>query len=310
MSANYPGELWTGAEETMPERAIGFVETRGYTGLAQATDAMVKSGRVDFFREEHIGGGFVSTMVCGEVAAVRSAVTAGAAVAGEFSTLVATNTIPSLHSNVWTILEGGKGDWGAIATGHAFGVIEAHGFTAMVEAADAACKAGEVAFVGYVLPGGGFAAAVFRGEVAAVRSATDAGTEAGRRVGKVVGVHVIPSPHLRIQAVFPMGAEISPEEVPPIPGRALGVVETRGFTGIVEALDRAVKAATVEAVGWQKVGSALLSVNFRGDVGAVRSSLAAAEEGAKAVGELVSTLFIPGPDRAVDEIIPPPRKKK
>jgi microcompartment protein CcmL/EutN len=292
------------------EIAVGFVETRGYTGLAQATDAMVKAAAVEFFREEHIGGGFVTTMVRGEVAAVRSSVTAGAAVARDYSELVAESVISGLNENVMLFLEGHRPPPIPRTPVAALGVIETQGFAAMVNAADAACDAADVIFSDVIQPGGGYSVAIFRGDVAAVRSAVEAGVEQASRVTKVIGKDIIPSPHDRIQALFPLGSAISLEEEAIPTGRALGLIETRGFTGLVEAADRAVKAATVDAVSWHKVGTAMVSFIIRGDVGAIRAAVAAGEAGAREVGNLVSTLILPGPDPAVEGVVPPPPKKK
>jgi microcompartment protein CcmL/EutN len=87
----------------------------------------------------------------------------------------------------------------------ALGMIETKGFTAMVEAADAMVKAARVELVGYERIGGGYVTAIVRGDVAAVKAATDAGARAAERVGELVSVHVIPRPHVNIDDVLPLG---------------------------------------------------------------------------------------------------------
>ncbi|HSI03456.1 MAG: ethanolamine utilization microcompartment protein EutM [Myxococcota bacterium] len=87
----------------------------------------------------------------------------------------------------------------------ALGMIETKGFTAMVEAADAMVKAARVELVGYERIGGGYVTAIVRGDVAAVKAATDAGARAAERVGEMVSVHVIPRPHVNIDDVLPLG---------------------------------------------------------------------------------------------------------
>lgn len=87
----------------------------------------------------------------------------------------------------------------------ALGMIETKGFVAMVEAADAMVKAAKVELVGFEKIGGGFVTAIVRGDVAAVKAATDAGARAAQRVGEMVSVHVIPRPHENIDAVLPLG---------------------------------------------------------------------------------------------------------
>lgn len=87
----------------------------------------------------------------------------------------------------------------------ALGMIETRGFVAMVEAADAMVKAARVELVSYEKIGGGFVTAVVRGDVAAVKAATEAGQRAAERVGELVSVHVIPRPHANIDTALPLG---------------------------------------------------------------------------------------------------------
>src|SRR5258708_29021610 len=89
----------------------------------------------------------------------------------------------------------------------ALGMIETRGLVGMVEAADARVKAARVELVGYEKIGGGFVTAVVRGEVAAVKAATEAGQRAAERVGELVSVHVIPRPHANIDLVLPLGRQ-------------------------------------------------------------------------------------------------------
>ena len=80
-------------------------------------------------------------------------------------------------------------------TPEALGIIETKGLCALLEAADAALKAANVTMTGYEAVGSGYVTAFFRGDVAAVKAAVDAGSEAAATVGEVVGVQVIPRPH-------------------------------------------------------------------------------------------------------------------
>src|SRR5260370_6990346 len=79
--------------------------------------------------------------------------------------------------------------------GEALGMIEPRGLVAMIEAADAMVKAAQVNLVGWEKIGSGYVTAMVRGDVAAVRAATDAGAAAARRVGECIAVHLIPRPH-------------------------------------------------------------------------------------------------------------------
>ena len=90
----------------------------------------------------------------------------------------------------------------------ALGMIECRGFAAMVEASDAMVKAANVRLVAYEKIGGGYVTAVVRGDVAAVKAATDAGAAAASKIGELVTVHVIPRPHTNVQEVLPVGGVI------------------------------------------------------------------------------------------------------
>ena len=87
----------------------------------------------------------------------------------------------------------------------ALGLLEARSFAAMVEGADAMVKAAKVELVSYEKTGGGYVTAVIRGDVAAVKAATDAGRTAASRVGEVVAVHVIARPHQNVDDNIPLG---------------------------------------------------------------------------------------------------------
>ena len=89
----------------------------------------------------------------------------------------------------------------------ALGLIETRGWVAMVEASDAMVKAARVTLVHYEKIGGGYVTAIVRGDVAAVRAATEAGAAAAAKVGEVVSVHVIPRPHGMLEDVLPIRLE-------------------------------------------------------------------------------------------------------
>ncbi len=86
----------------------------------------------------------------------------------------------------------------------ALGMVECMGLVAMIEAADAMVKAANVKLVGYERIDAGLVTAIVRGEVGAVRAAVDAGAAAGRRVGTVVAVHIIPRPHSEVDEGIPV----------------------------------------------------------------------------------------------------------
>ena len=86
--------------------------------------------------------------------------------------------------------------------------------------------------------------------------------------------------------------------------QALGMVETRGLVAAIEAADAMLKSANVVLVGTEKIGSGLVSVMVRGDVGAVKSAVEAGAANASKLGELVATHVIPRPHNDVEKILP------
>ena len=88
----------------------------------------------------------------------------------------------------------------------ALGLIETKGLVGSIEAADAMVKAASVKLVGKEKVGGGYVTVMVRGDVGAVKAATDAGAAAAERVGELVSVHVIPRPHADLEIILPKGA--------------------------------------------------------------------------------------------------------
>jgi ethanolamine utilization protein EutM len=87
----------------------------------------------------------------------------------------------------------------------ALGLIETKGLIGSVEAADAMVKAANVILIGKEYIGAGYVTVMVRGDVGAVKAATDAGAAAARRVGELVSVHVIPRPHSEVEKILPKG---------------------------------------------------------------------------------------------------------
>lgn len=88
--------------------ALGMIETKGFVGLVEASDAMVKAARVELVGYERIGGGYVTTIVRGDVAAVKAAVEAGSRAAEKVGQLVSVHVIPRPHQNVDAVLPLGR----------------------------------------------------------------------------------------------------------------------------------------------------------------------------------------------------------
>ncbi|WP_429163601.1 BMC domain-containing protein [Desulfitispora alkaliphila] len=86
---------------------------------------------------------------------------------------------------------------------NALGMVETKGLIGSVEAADAMVKAANVQLIGKVIVGGGLVTVMVRGDVGAVKAATDAGAAAAQRVGELISVHVIPRPHSEVEVILP-----------------------------------------------------------------------------------------------------------
>ncbi len=85
---------------------------------------------------------------------------------------------------------------------------------------------------------------------------------------------------------------------------ALGLIETKGLVASIEAADAMVKAANVQMIGQEKIGSGLVTIMVRGDVGAVKASVDAGVAAAENIGEVVSSYVIPRPHAEVERILP------
>jgi microcompartment protein CcmL/EutN len=173
-------------------------------------------------------------------------------------------------------------------------MIETKGLVALFEASDAMLKAANVTFAGWEKVGSGLVTAFVEGDVAAVKAATDAGAAAARRVGELSSVVVIPRPHDELTP-FASQAPANKKAEAELDTSALGLIETKGLVGVVEASDAMCKAAGVRLVRSIEIGGGYVTSVVRGDVGSVRASVDAGAAAARRVGELVSSHIIPRP---------------
>src|SRR5262245_28782104 len=128
----------------------------------------------------------------------------------------------------------------------ALGLLETKGLVALTEGTDAMLKAANVQMSGWDKAGSGMVTTFVRGDVAAVKAAVDAGAESAGRVGQVIAVHVIARPHDELPAMFPKPPAGAKDSKIASPADAIGLVETKGWVGSVEATDAMCKAANVE----------------------------------------------------------------
>jgi len=186
----------------------------------------------------------------------------------------------------------------------ALGMIETKGLVALFEATDAMLKAANVTFTGWATVGAGLVTSFVEGDVAAVKAGTDAGAAAAAHVGEVVSVQVISRPHDELPSFTPPVAKApeSPKaEKKSNNYQALGLIETRGLVGLIEASDAMCKAASVDLVRTIEIGGGYVTSVVRGDVGSVRAAIDAGAAASRLVGELVSAHVIARPHDALLE---------
>jgi microcompartment protein CcmL/EutN len=96
------------AGDVIYREALGLIETRGFVAMVEASDAMVKAAKVTLVHYEKTGGGYVTTIIRGDVAAVKAACDAGSAAASKVGVLVSVHVIPRPHPNLEDVLPIGK----------------------------------------------------------------------------------------------------------------------------------------------------------------------------------------------------------
>ena len=291
--------------EQRSKRALAFIETDGRAGMIAAIDIMPKAARVSFVRKISLGRGIMAVVFEGDVGAARSALKAGEEIVSGICKIIAVNIIPGPHERIPDLIyqKSGKDELlSSAAAPLALGVVESLGFTGMIEAADAGIKAAKVEIPGWLTVGGGMTSVFYRGDVGAVKAAVEAGEGSAKKVTDVTGTLIIPHPHHGTEIIMPIGKPAEAEYFSEIPEEsALGIIETRGFTALIEALDAGQKAAKIIVQGWAKIGRGLVSTIFRGEVANVRIALEAGISGAKRAGGFTAGYFIARPHSAVEK---------
>ena len=178
----------------------------------------------------------------------------------------------------------------------ALGLLETKGLVALTEGTDAMLKAANVQMSGWDKAGSGMVTTFIRGDVAAVKAAIDAGAESAGRVGQVVAVQVIARPHDELTAMYPKPpAAASKDAGSASTSDAIGLIETKGWVGSVEATDAMCKAANVQVIKTVQIGGAYVTTIVRGDVGSVKAAVDAGADAAGKVGELIASHVIARP---------------
>lgn len=186
------------------DQALGMLETVGMVPALEACDKMLKAAEVELISYENVGSTLVTIFIKGDVAAVKSAVKAGAEAAEPIGKLTATKVIPRPIKQVGEIVSiydiDTQCDPELVEPGHgqtaALGIIETFGIVFCIEAADAMCKAADVELVGFENTASGYISALVSGDVGACKTAVEAGLKTLRDMGNdAYSSIVIPRPH-------------------------------------------------------------------------------------------------------------------
>jgi microcompartment protein CcmL/EutN len=205
----------------------------------------------------------------------------------------------------------------AISLADAIGLIEIGSWTASIAAIDAAEKAADIRLIQIELNDMLGASAKIVGDVAAVRAALDAADAMARSLKASVVVSAINRPHAETRKLVPAAEEFNPlieQNVLHVPREttmadanapyAIGLIETQGFTAVIEAVDAACKAANVEIAGREKLGGGYISVIIKGDVAAVKAAIDVAKTRVDGLGKLIAAHVIARPSAAVLSLLP------
>lgn len=190
----------------------------------------------------------------------------------------------------------------------ALGLVETLAIVPVIEAADKMLKAADVELVALEAGGSTLCTVFVKGDVAACRSAVEAGAAAAEAIGTLTGKNVMPRPIKAISAIVnthDIDAALPEDfEMPTGSTRALGMVETFGVLYIMEAADAMCKAADVELVGYENIYDGYVSALVRGDVGACKTAVAAGVKAIEDMGhEVYSHVVIARPHPGLEKII-------
>lgn len=206
---------------------------------------------------------------------------------------------------------------GPASAAGAIGLIEIGSWTASIAAIDAAEKAADIRLIQVELNDMLGASAKIVGEVASVKGALDAAVKMAKTLNASVVTRAINRPQALSQKLWPLVEEFNPlieQNVLHIPRGnamaesnvpyAIGLIETQGFTAVIEAVDAACKAANVDIVGREKLGGGYISVVIKGDVAAVNAAVEVAKSRVDGLGKLIAAHVIARPSAAVLSLLP------
>jgi len=279
-------------------RALGLLETQGVAPLIVGADAVAKSADVELTGWAFIGGALCHLAVRGDVSAVRTAIDAGRRAVEPVGTVYASAVLPRPHAGVDGMLPGRLA--GEPERVGALGVLETTGYAACVAGTDAMVKVADIGLRRFSIGSGGRIVALATGSVDDVRESVEAGRAISEDVGGSVAAHVVSSADEQVLACF--GGTFSAKAE--ASGEAMGLLETRTTVGLVKAMDRMLKTASVTFEGNYKVGYFLTASVIRGDVSSVREALDVGAQEAARYGDVAGVHMIPHPYGALEERLP------
>ena len=204
-----------------------------------------------------------------------------------------------------------------MSAGGALGLVEIGGWSLGMMVLDAMEKSAGVELLQTELNDSPGVCLKVRGPVADVRIAIDTAQEMGRRLEAAVTADMIPAPAPGSAAAYEVQPDFNPLiEQPTVrnPERnmsnqnqasfASGLIETQGFTAVIEAVDTALKTAAVEVLAREKLGGGYITVVIKGDVAAVRAAIDSAKSKVEGLGRLIAAHVIPSPSQGVLSLLP------
>ncbi len=205
----------------------------------------------------------------------------------------------------------------AHADAHAVGIFEIGSWTASIVALDAAEKTADIRLLQIELNDMMGASVKVTGPLAAVTAAIATAEATARAMHASVISSILPKPARGTTALWPLNIEYNPlieQNVIYKTGelimaesnsnQAIGLIETQGFTAVIEAIDTACKAANVEVAGREKLGGGYICVVIRGDVAAVKAAVEAGRTKVEGLGKLIAAHVIARPSASVQSLLP------
>jgi carbon dioxide concentrating mechanism protein CcmO len=190
----------------------------------------------------------------------------------------------------------------------ALGLVSTGSFAVIVGIADEMLKSAGVTLIGYEKIGAGLCTAIVRGKTADVRLAVEAGVRKGKEFDQEVTYLVLPRPWKDLEEQLPINTRIPhlvrKKDFDHLSNQAIGLLETRGFPPLLAAMDKMLKTAEVHLIGYEKIGSGLVTGIVQGHVADVVFAMEAGIQEAQRVGELHAVMIIPRPIDELEQTLP------